>query len=208
MIRVDDGEMTSLDTLLRFAAVEVPQIPYEVALDMVRECYKEFARKSHLLGAELLLPIQRGVHDYDLDVPAGYDIFAVKTGHHDRYCWHQPSPHYWYQCCGYRYRMDGNRRVYLHDAPSRDAVDFRLTVQVIPNDCATDIPQAIAGPYGRGIAMGAVADMLEMPGKAWTNPKLAQIKRSKFNNTCAQGRALDLTNHGARQIAFPFVRIL
>lgn len=208
MIRVDDGATQQLDTLLRFVAPEVPQVPYEMALDMVREAYKEFARKSRLLGAVISLPIQRGVIDYDLDVPDGYDLFAVKVGSHDRYCWREPSPHYWYNCCGYRYRMDGNSRVILADAPSRDGTTFDLTVQVIPSDCAVEIPVAIAGPYGRGIAMGAVADMLEMPGKAWTNPRLAQMKRSRFNNTCAQGRALDITDHGARQPRMPDIRIL
>lgn len=208
MIRVDDSQMQELDTLLRFAAIEVPEVPYEVALDMVREAYKEFARKSGLLGAILALPIQRGVRDYDLDVPEGYDIFAVKVGQDNRYCWRDPSPHYWYTCCGYRYRMDGNSRVILADAPSRDNVPFELVVRVIPNDCAVDIPTAIAGPYGKGIAMGAVADMLEMPGKAWSNPRLAQLKRSRFQNTCAQGRALEITDHGARQPTFPNVRVI
>lgn len=208
MIRVNDTTMEPLENLLRFAAPEVPQIPYEVALDMVREAYTEFARKTRLLGVSLRLPIQRGVKDYELEVPDGYDIFAIKEDNNGRHCWREPSPHYWFSCYGYRYRMDGPDRLILADAPSRDGVNFTVNAQVLPNDCVTEVPTGIAGPYGRAIAMGAVADMLEMPGKAWSDPRLAQTKRAKFNQACAQGRALDITDHGARQPTFPHIRIL
>lgn len=207
MIRVDDGNNTRLDDLLRFVTVDIPEVPYEVGIDMVRTAYVEFARKTGLLGAVLRLHMQRGLTRYEMEVPAGYDVFAVRTeARNHRWC--TPSPHTWCTYQGTRYRMDGNTAIEFVDAPSRDGDWFQLPVQVIPNECAQDIPRGISGPYGRGIAMGAVADMLEIPNRAWSNPNLAQLKRRQFHQTCAQGRALDITNHGAQPPTFPVIRFL
>lgn len=207
MIRVDEGDNVRLDELLRHVSVDIPEMPYEVALDMVRNAYIEFARKTGLLGVVLDIPTQRGLTHYDVTVPKGYDVFAVRTESR-RDAWCHASPHTWCTYGGTRYRMDGNTRVELVDAPSRDGVPFHLPLQVVPNECAQDIPRGVATPYGRGIAMGAVADMLEMPGRAWFTPQLAQVKRRQFHITCSQGRALDITNHGAKQPTFPIVRFL
>lgn len=212
MIFVDTSDTTKLDTLLRFAAPEVPEVPYEVALDMLRQAYTMFARKSCLLGANIRLPIQKDVKSYELEVPHGYEIYSIQ--HIDdcrvfgRVIWTQPSPHFWFTGWGYRFRMLGNNVIEFFDAPTKDDESRSLTVCVLPTECATTIPRAVSVPFGRGIAMGAVAYMLDIPNKAWTNPRTAQSKLLTFNRAAADGRAVFLTDHGAKPMDFRPIRIL
>lgn len=212
MIFVDTLDNANLDTLLRFVAPEIPEIPYEVSLDMLKQAYIMFARKTTLLGAHIHLPIQKEVKTYELDIPKGYEVYSIQSIEDCRVFarteWIQPTPNYWFTGWGYRFRMLGNKTIEFYDSPTKDDSNRHLTVRVIPTECISTIPRALSLPFGRGIAMGAVADMLEIPNRAWTNPRLASTKRLTFNRALADAKALAITDHGARAVDFRPVRIL
>lgn len=212
MIFVDTSDTANLETLLRFVAPEIPEIPYEVSLDMLRQSYIMFARKSCLLGAHIRLPIQKDVRIYELEIPKGYEVYSIQTIEDCRVFarteWIQPTPNYWFTGWGYRFRMLGNSAIEFQDAPTKDDTNRHLTAKVLPTECVTIIPRALSLPFGRGIAMGTVADMLDMPNRAWTNRAAARDKRLTFNRAIADARALAITDHGARTADFKPIRIL
>jgi hypothetical protein len=206
---VNDSPTVPLDSLMRHMAIHVPEVPYVVALDLIRERFKELARKSSLLVAFVELPIQAGVNNYFLEAPEGYDIFSVKAaGHPMGWQWQHADAHHWFSSWGYRFWVKDNTEVVFDRTPSSDESERYLLLTVIPSDCATVIPVSVAGPYGQAIAAGAVADALRMPQKAWSNPSLAQTYELKFQRAAASAKALAITNRGAVTPEMRPIRIL
>lgn len=207
--RVDNAPTVELATVLRHIAPLVPEVPYEMALDMVQQAYVEFGRRSQLLVSHYTLPMQRGVKQYPLIPPKGYEIFAVSdisdAGNMYRSF---PDAHHWFMGWGTRFTIVGNRWIEFVDAPSRDHYARSMAFHLLPAPHATDIPTEVATPYGKGISMGALADMLEMPNQPWYNPNLAQIKRREFNRTVLSARELATTNRGSKTLMFKPVRVL
>lgn len=208
---INDANEIPLDSLLRHFSVNLPEVPYEVALDMVRQRYIELARKSGILQWYFQLPIQRDVRDYFIEPPPGYDVYAIKEVSDPLrwpYVWHDWSPHYWNVWWGYRMRALSNKQIMFETAPTRDEENRYVKLTLIPTDCSMVIPDSVAGPFGRGIADGAVATALFMPGKAWTNPNLAQRYEVSFNRAVMAARNLVITERGTKSAEFKPVRIL
>lgn len=208
-IRVDGESVVDLSTLLRHVAPSAPEIPYELALDFLRQAYTEFARRSNLLVAHKDVYTQRDVLNYSLVAPVGYEVFALSDAANTAYGYTLfPNANHWYYAWGDRFRMVGNAEVVFERAPSRDNVAYSFGLHVLPNDCVTTMPTEIATPYGKGIAMGALADILDMPGKSWSSPRMADKKRMEFARTCLSARNLHLTNRGATTPMMRPVRVL
>ncbi len=206
---INDSDTVPLDSLLRHMSVNVPQVPYVVALDMVRERYIELARKSGILVAYTELPIQKEVTNYFLEPPEDYEVFAVKAaGHPTGWNWQNADAHHWFSTWGYRFWVKDNTEVIFDRAPSSDESERFILMTVIPAPCCATIPRSIATPYGRGIASGAVADALRMPNKPWSNPGLANTFEAKFNQAALSARNLAITNRGAVTPEMKPIRIL
>lgn len=57
---------------------------------------------------------------------------------------------------------------------------FNTIFVVEPRVTATQVPGILVDDYPQALACGAIARMASMPGKAWSNPKLAQSMRPYF----------------------------
>lgn len=204
-IRVDTPDTVRLDGLLRHIAPSVPEVPYDMALDMLRQAYTEFARKTQLLVSHVTLGIQKGVRVYDIPPPEGYDTFAILHPH-NYHCY--PNPHTWCAGWGTDFRVLNSRVIELRTAPSQDYADREIALHLIPNACIDTIPQEVATPFGKGIAMGALSDMLEIPNQPWYNPRLAQAKKIEFNQAALTGRELAMTNRGHAKLTMKPVRFV
>lgn len=207
-IRVDTDQTDRLDSLLRHVAPIVPEVPYELAMDMLVQAYTEFARKTSLLVSHYKLPLQRDVREYLLEAPEGYEIYGIldASNYIDGYTVF-PNYNRWYIGWGDRFRMEGNSAIVFEDSPSQDR-EKHIALRLLPTECATTIPREISVPYGKGIAMGALGDILDMPNKAWHNPRAAQAKKVEFYRTIQSGRNLQISNRGAKTVMFKPVRIL
>lgn len=206
---VNEGNEEPLDGLLRHVIPYVPEIPYELALDMVRQRYIELARKSGVLRWHYELPIQRDVTNYFIEPPAGYEVYGIHdVGCPERNIWHEWTPHYWNVYWGYRMRAVSNTQIVFETAPVRDEIGRYVRLTLIPAACSDSVPVAVASPWGRGIGAGAVATALLMPSKAWTNPNLAQKYELDFNRTVLAAKNLVLTERGTKPAEFRPVRIL
>jgi hypothetical protein len=65
-------ELEPLTPLLRHAMPIVPELPHSMALDMLRQKYIDFARRTRILQTEIPIQYQSGVRDYQLDAPEGW----------------------------------------------------------------------------------------------------------------------------------------
>lgn len=206
---VNTDATVPLDSLLRHMAVHVPEIPYVVSLDFVRERYIELARRSGLLVAFYELPIQREVTNYFIEAPEDYEVYAVKgAGNPNNWSWHASDANHWFSTWGYRFWVKDNSEVVFDRAPSADESDRFLLLTVIPGSCCASMPVSVATPYGRAIALGAVADALRMPNKPWSNPGLADVHERTYNKAVLSAKNLAITNRGSTTPEFKALRIL
>ena len=205
----DKNDQAPLDSLLRHFSVALPDIPYEVALDLVRQRYIELCRKSSILEYHFELPIQKDVANYFLEPPDGYEIYKITgVGNPHNMKWMGPTPNRWFYCWGYAFTVIGNTEVVFDTAPTREETGKFVKFALLPTECCDTLPQSIATPFGRAIADGAIATALLMPNKAWTNANLATTYERKFNIAAMAARNLVLTERGAKPAEFKPVRIL
>ena len=206
---INEASTVPLDSLLRHVATRVPELPYIVALDMLREKYIEFCRKSGLLVSYIELPIQAEVTNYFLEAPTGYEVFCVKgAGHPTGWSWQNSNANHWFSMWGHRFWVKDNSEIVFARAPSSAESDRFVLLGVIPAPCCDSVPVSVATPYGSGIAAGAVADALCIPNKPWTNPNLADRYELKFNRATLSARNLSLTNRGGVTPQLQAIRIL
>lgn len=195
-----------LAELLRFVAAVVPDVPYEVAIEYLRQAYTEFARYSNLLVYKEKIVLQRNVTEYELKAPNGYAILGLVND--EPIGTHLPTPHRWFSFRGQRLRMLGSDRVLLDMPPSQDGHEIELYLHLIPSGCAETIPEEISLPYGYGIAQGAIAELLMMPGRAWSSPRASADYRRRFVIALQAGRNLFLTARGSKRVMMDTVRVL
>lgn len=207
----------ALTSLLRHVAPSVPQIPHDMALDMLRQAYIEFARRTSMLEYCHEFHAQKGVKEYRLDVPTGYEMFALKSPEEGRgippFDIVYPTPDRWYFGWGRRFRIEsaqGSQWLIYREAPTTDCERHKrkLRLSIIPNECVDSMPQEIATPYGKGIAAGAKAEAFGMPKQSWSDAQAQRRFELEFNRTVLAGKNLMLTNRGARAPMFRPVRIL
>jgi hypothetical protein len=208
-VRVDESNNEPLEYLLRHSSPIVPELPHEMALDVLRQKYIDFAQQTKLLVAAQNLPIQKGVRDYTLEAPDGYQVFGVLNMEdlHNGFV-QFPNVDRWFYTWGRRFELIGNKLIRLFEEPTRDDTHFPVGLHLIPTQCVDTIPTDIATPFGYGIAMGVVAHALNMPGKAWYNPQMGRKMEIEFSRAKLRGQNLYLTNRGARTPQFRPVRIL
>lgn len=198
-----------LDTLLRHVMPIVPEVPHAMGLDRIRQAYTEFARRSGLLVAKIVQDYQGGVNDYAITPPDGYEIYGVMGLESPGYSFVD----YW-KGCNYglwntRFDVIDNTSIYLHRASSIDIVDgLVIYATVLPSPCVTTIPASIATPYGKGIAAGAIADLLMVPNKAWTSPQIAAAHKMEFNRVVLSAKQLAETNRKAGPLRMKPIRVI
>lgn len=184
-----------LETLLRHVAPIVPEVPHDMMLDRLRQAYIEFARRSSIIVAKLIIDYQTGVHDYPLIPPDGYVVHQVmgldSPGYRFVDYWQGQNYGLW----GTKFDVIDNSSVYLHHSPSVDNEDgLQIYAQLLPNECCEKMPISISTPYGKGIADGAIAGLLRIPNKPWTSAGISRQHDLDYNRTVMAARNLADTN--------------
>lgn len=202
---VDFTDSVPLRNLLRHALPYVSKVPQTVAMDLLRQKYIEFARRTRLLCTELSVDLQAGVPDYYLQAPDDHEIYSIlgipeSTG----WGWYGQGP-------GINNRFDvlDNNGIVLRTTPSVDrAKGLNVWVTLLPKECIDYIPRSIATPFGQRIAKGVLSDMLNIPNKEWTNPSLARKFELDYERMLLSARALSSSNRKVDSTSFKPIRIL
>lgn len=196
-----------LRNLLRHVAPFVPKLPEAFAMDLLRQRYIDFARRTRMLGCEITQNYQSGVKDYYLVAPEDHEIYSIvgiEGGHHG---------YYWYGMERMNVRMGfdvfDNNCIKLHNTPAVDRHDgLKVFVTLLPKACINYIPASVALPFGQDIGRGVVADALVIPGKDWTNPALARKYELDYERMLLSARALSVSNRKIDSASMKPIRIL
>lgn len=89
--------------------------------------------------------------------------------------------------------------------PTPDAsYDFGGVCVLKPKLTATGVEDFIFEAHGKTIACGALASLLVIPGKEWTNPELAAYYSAKFHKSTddAKGRDTRRANYRVKSVKF------
>jgi hypothetical protein len=165
-----------LDSLLPSVLMRVSAIPYELAVQMLRVKYNEFAQKVGNVRMTLDVYVQRGVHRYPLPIPPGHFLHTVKSiSFGRRHGYRMDLPDYWRGWTGMyrnqRYHIDGSNALVLDMEPKRDEEHpIRVHVQLVPDADCQDMPADMATMYGDAIAAGVAGEAMNIRGKPWYDP--------------------------------------
>lgn len=77
--------------------------------------------------------------------------------------------------------------------PALAGLAVRATLQ--PSTTATTLPAVLANNYKEAIAWGALARLLAVPGKPWSNPPLAAWYEAKFSGEIGSAAARAAVDH-------------
>ena len=165
-----------LDSLLPSVLMRVSAIPYDLAVQMLRVKYNEFARKVGNVRMALPVYVQKVVHRYPLPIPCGYFLHSVRAisfGRRDGFRFALPD--YWrgwngmYR--GQRYRLDETNALVLDMEPKQDEEHpIRVHVQLVPDADVQDMPADMAAMYGDAIAAGVAGEAMNIRVKPWYDP--------------------------------------
>lgn len=203
-------ELEPLTPLLRHVMPVVPQLPHSMALDMLRQKFIDFSRRTRILQCTCRMEYQSGVRDYPLHAPEGYYIYAIAGIQPER----MPNPWYWYGGYGhYRhhiaYDVIDNNIIRLHHAPSVDRPEgMKVDVVLLPHAHVNMAPASVISPYGFAWASGVVAQALLVPEKPWTNPALSNAYKQEYERAVLNGRALASNNRKVQSSDMMPVRIV
>lgn len=205
---VDFSETVQLTVLLRHVLPMVPKVPPAMAIDLLRQKYINFARRTRFLGSLLIQDSQSGVRDYSLTPPTDYQIYSIVG--------RQQQTHR-VDTWGVRFfsdlRLDfdiiDNNMVILRNPPASDELNgIKIWVTLIPKPCISTIPISIADPFGYDIAKGVVGELLHIPNKEWTNDGLARRFELDYEKMLLSARSLATSNRKVDSNMAKPVRIL
>ena len=206
-----------LEDLLYRVRPQVPGCPEEVAIDALRVAAEHLCRESHLWQKQLSpASIYKGIGDYQLPTPAytrvvsplrvdvsGHKLEHRHTGELDAWDedWRErvgPEPHYW--------TMNSPDEVVIVPKPEADKPDAlvaRVSLEPAENDL--DLPDWFH-QYTNCLKEGALAELKEIPGKPWSDPKMMQLHQRRFHREVARARydaSRGFTNRPIRTKAYP-----
>ena len=204
---LDYLDSVPLNTLLRHVLPFVPKVPQAMALDLLRQKYIEFARRTRILCCEIVKDYQSGVSDYYLTAPDDHEIYSIVGIEGGRY------GYYWYgmERVGWQTQFDviDNNCIVLRQTPSVDLKScLKVYVTLLPQECIDYMPKSIALPFGQKIGRAVVGDLLNLPGKDWTNPALARKYELDYERMLLSARALAVSNRKVDSNSIKPIRIL
>lgn len=177
-----------LDDVLPHLAAD-PSDP--VTLAAIKRAAIEFCRKSwvwhHLPDPQNL---RAGTAEYDLDPPAGADIATVidvQVGNvpltPKSIAWLNANLPGWRTTAATskHYTQVDTDQVILAPLPADNLTQgLLMTVALQPSQSATGLPKWLATQYLYAIADGAIARLMLMPGKPWTDLPNGADHRARF----------------------------
>lgn len=194
---VNFDDTVQLDTLLRHVTPTINNLPYELGVDLLRQAFTEFCRRTEILSSLQEVQPQKDVSDYELIPPEGYEVYKVKEVSRGSSTISTPNAHYWYSGWGMQFAVIGTKYVVLRNSPNNDSdPPFNISFTVLPNECVTQIPREISIPYGRQLGLQALSTVLKFKSKPWYDPGLAAKFERDYYNAVQSGINLNLMNRG------------
>lgn len=142
--------------------------------------------------------VRSGVADYDIEPPSGADVVTVVDVEYNRVPL-TPKSVAWLnkEIPGWRttgaavkhYTQIDTEQLILAPLPAENITNgLVMTVALQPSQSATSFPKWIANQFIYQIADGAIAKLMLMPGKPWTDLVNGQDHRTRFEQSFNDAR--------------------
>ena len=196
------AEWVGFAPFLARVVAAAPGLPESAAQSYLRDAAIRFCEASGWLEREILLPMACGVRDYPV-VPAESErvvrVVAVWVGCDGL----DPRRDVLEDGCGFRVEVLDTPDVSVWIDREGDACD-RLRVRYVaaPTHDACRLDTRLAEEWGRAIIEGALADVLLLPGQAFSDPRLAAVYGQRFEAAILRARTRRLRGRtgGARRM--------
>lgn len=179
---------------------QCPDVPRPLAVNAIRDSAIEFCTLSEIWRHELdAFPVTVGVRDYELDIPAGAYLVAVKVLRFEGSPL-EPKSIDDLDLQDIRWRTrDGMPSAFVHRdidqialnrAPTQEG-SITGTVALRPSVSAIGMDSSILREgWKEAIASGARARLRRMPDKAWSNPQLSVADQGLFIADAERAKSL------------------
>jgi hypothetical protein len=200
---------TSLDNFFRFITPSVPECPEFVVREHLAEAAAQFCQETQCWRVPLeASPTVAGEGLYDVDVPAGTVVEAIIAMEVDAQrvapaleALELPTSSLDDRGKPMAYALVGDRQIQFYPTPD-GVYTYRGLVAVKPTLSASSVEEFIYQSWGRSIAYGAIGTLKLVPGKAWSDPKMAEHYLALFNKGIAQCKRREYRNTPIR-VRFP-----
>lgn len=177
----------------------VPGCPDVQVESMIHYAAIRFCRDSHVWEERLQdVYVADGLLLYELSIPDEAEVVSLV----------------------YARQEQGRRLIFLHPdinvfgllsfeaQPDPDKGPVKIRVRLQPSRKATGLPDRIGLDYERALISGALARLLEIPGRDWSAPQLAAYHWDAYRETVAEARtrsARGNAEHPLRVRPHPFI---
>lgn len=187
--------LAALDDFLPWVLPEVPTCPEPTALSALRRALRDFCAYTYAWKETSdPSPVLAGVAAYDVESPLPQArVLAIFNFRHRGQLVTPKTEAELDRCGGGNWRTATSEQVrhFIHESPATvllypipsvtEAVALTaMRVALQPTLSATSVGAVLRDEYAEGIAFGALEYLLRMPGRAWTNPQLANFHRSQY----------------------------
>lgn len=206
-----------LEDLLFRVRPQVLGCPEPVAINALRSAAEELCRETHVWQKKLdPVSVYSGIGDYGLPTPAysrivsplriqfdGKDVTHKHEGELDLWdeTWRDKvdtTPSFW--------TMESPETLRLVPKPNADRTDVLIAwASLEPAEDEVTLPGWFH-QYSRCLKDGALAEIKEIPNKPWSDPKMAQFHRRRFNVEVSKARydvSRGFTDRPIRTTAYP-----
>lgn len=207
--------MTAITDYRNFISVELPGCPNPLIDDAVRRTVREFLTRSEawLYTSPTLIDFDGTILDLTAlvegtDIPTGSEALRIKrlqrvsdgceVEFKTDYQLREYIQANWQDKTGTRptyYTHDEPLTVTLYPTPDTAVVgEIRAKFALTLNKSATDFPDWIDARWQEPLMFGAMAKLLKIPGKDWTDPKLARDYDLPFRNAINEAKSKSMAS--------------
>ncbi len=162
-----------MDRFIQYVLPYVPGCPKALIKTHVLLAANEFCRKSFVWQETITETIASATDEvYAAPYISGADVVDVNVKVNDR--------------AVNNYEFSAVSVVFESDLAAGDEVE--ITLYLAPARYATSLPDLLYNDWLEGVAAGARAAIMRMPGKDWHNPQLYMIEQKTFAHQIGQAR--------------------
>lgn len=216
--------MAAYEDFFPYVLPEVPGAAEMVVEHAVRAACIEFCEKSLILTRDHdPITVLQNIVDYDLEPPTGYLVIKVQKAWLDNQPLSPLAPDMVKEAATYNrlfssyqsapstpshYLQKDERTISVWPVPDKKYTNgLTLRVALKPTRTGSTIEDVVFQDYAEVIASGALYRLMASPGKAYTNPDLAVVHKSLFEQGVNTARARMIHGHVRSNLAVKLRRI-
>ncbi len=190
---------TTYDSLIPYIALEVDGAPHPVISAAINLAARELCFRSSCWNAWESIPLIAGTNEYTITASVGSMARNVRfVGIDNKEVLPDTEDNIYQNQPGILNEVGTPRRFYVKNdmklvvLPTPATADggkiMKVKTAFIPALDGTAVPAEFVDRFSETLIAGAKAKMMEMPGKAWTNPQLAQLHKATFETGIDKAR--------------------